>query len=111
VTKLYTDNMQLYKYRADILKSLSHPVRLAIVDFIADGEKCVCDIVEFLGEKQSSVSRHLATLRNAGIVETRKDGLQVFYSLNTPCINGFFNCVDNIIRERHEENSKVISKM
>ncbi|MDD2574012.1 MAG: metalloregulator ArsR/SmtB family transcription factor [Bacillota bacterium] len=108
---MYKDNIQLYRYRAEVLKSLSHPVRLAIVDYLTDSEKCVCDIVDYLEEKQSSVSRHLAILRGSGIVETRKEGLQVYYSLNTPCVNVFLNCVDRIIKERHEEKSKVLDNM
>jgi ArsR family transcriptional regulator len=108
---VYKDNIRLYKYRAEIIKSLSHPVRLAIVDLLKDGEKCVCDIVDFLEEKQSSVSRHLATLRSTGIVETRKEGLQVYYRLNAPCVNVFLNCVDRIIRERHEEKGKALKNI
>lgn len=108
---MYRDKIELYRYRAEILKSLSHPVRIAIVDFLKDGERCVCDIVEFLGEKQSSVSRHLATLRSTGIVESRKEGLQVYYSLNTPCVNIFLNCVDRIIKERHEQKGRAIERI
>ncbi len=109
--KIYQNNIGLYRYRADILKALSHPIRLAIVEFLEHDEKCVCEIVEFLGEKQSNVSRHLAILRNAGIVETRKDGSMVFYNLRTPCVNVFFNCIDKIITKRHGKEKEVIKNI
>jgi ArsR family transcriptional regulator len=102
---------QKYMVRAEIFKALASPVRLAIVDFLSEGEKCVCSIVEHLGEKQSSVSRHLATLRNAGIVEARKDGLNIYYSLKTPCVNSFFCCIDNVIREQHEEIGELVKRL
>lgn len=102
---------QLYQFRASIIKALSNPIRLAIVDFLAEGEKCVCEIVEHLGEKQSGISRHLATLRNSGIVQTRKEGLQIYYSLKTPCIIGFFNCIDNILKELHAEKEEIIKNI
>jgi len=103
--------MRIYEFRADMLKALANPTRLAIIDYLVEEERCVCDIVEYLGEKQSSVSRHLATLRNAGIVETRKEGLKVFYSLKTPCIRNFFACTDKIIKEQHEEKGKIIKSL
>ena len=100
--------MQLYQYRAEMLKALANPIRIAIVDFLGDNERCVCDIVDFLGEKQSGVSRHLATLRNAGIVEARKEGLNIYYRVKTPCVINFFTCTDKIIREQYEEREEII---
>jgi ArsR family transcriptional regulator len=102
---------QKYMVRAEIFKALANPTRLAIVDYLTEGEKCVCNIVEYLGEKQSSVSRHLSTLRNAGIVETRKEGLNIYYRLKTPCIKSFFGCIDNVIREQHEEIEKLVKRL
>ncbi|MDI3534684.1 MAG: hypothetical protein PWQ82_1049 [Thermosediminibacterales bacterium] len=104
-------NKQVYKYRAEILKALAHPLRLAIVDYLGDGEKCVCDIIDYLGEKQSNVSRHLSLLRQTGIVDTRKEGLNVYYSLKFPCTNNFFSCVDNILQRQHEEKKAVLKQL
>lgn len=103
--------IQLYKFRAHVLKALSHHIRVAIVEFLEERERCVCEIVEHLGEKQSSVSRHLSTLRSAGIVETRKEGLQIYYSLKTPCVKTFFSCIDNILKEQHEERGKLLKSL
>jgi ArsR family transcriptional regulator len=81
------------KHRAAVFKALGHPTRLFIAEELGKGEKCVCELTEMIGADTSTVSRHLSVLRNAGIVKDEKRGLQVFYSLRTPCILDFFNCV------------------
>lgn len=81
------------KQRAAIFKALGHPTRLFIVEELGKTEKCVCELTEMIGADISTVSRHLSVLRNAGIVNDEKRGLQVFYSLKTPCILDFFSCI------------------
>ena len=72
-----TDAVQLFKALAD-------ETRLRILNLIGRRELCVCQIVEALGLGQSKVSRHLATLRNAGLVSDRREGLWMYYSLAAP---------------------------
>lgn len=63
-------------------KALAHPVRLQILDMLrGGGEVCVCHMEAALGKRQAYISQQLMTLRDAGLVEARKDGLQVFYRL------------------------------
>ena len=78
---------------AGILKALAHPTRLFIVDELSRGERCVCELTEMIGVEMPTVSRHLALLREAGILEDEKRGVQVFYRLKTPCVMNFFQCV------------------
>lgn len=85
-----------YKKRSDIIKSLSHPTRLFVVDFLADGEKCVCEIVEQVGADISTVSKHLSIMKNAGIIDSEKRGLKVFYKMKCPCIATLFECLESI---------------
>ena len=85
-----------YKKRSEIMKALAHPTRLFIVDFLADGEKCVCEIVEQVGVDISTISKHLSVMKNAGLVEDEKRGLNVFYKLVCPCISNLFTCLENI---------------
>lgn len=54
----------------------------------------MCDLVEIVGSGWSTVSRHLAVLKAAGIVEDDKRGLQVFYRLTLPCVSTFIECLD-----------------
>jgi ArsR family transcriptional regulator len=71
-------------YCADILKALGQPTRLKIIDFLRDGERCVCEIFPAIGEEQSNTSRHLSTLQAAGILSRRKDGLKIYYAIKHP---------------------------
>lgn len=82
------------KRRAETFKALGHPARLQMVDLLTDGERCVCELVEAVGLGWSTVSRHLAVLKAAGILEHEKRGLQVFYRLALPCVATFSACLD-----------------
>ncbi|MEI8128398.1 MAG: metalloregulator ArsR/SmtB family transcription factor [bacterium] len=88
-----------YKTRTETMKALAHPTRLFIVDFLADGEKCVCEIVEQVGVDISTISKHLSVMKNAGLVEDEKRGLNVFYKLVCPCIFELFICLENISKK------------
>jgi len=88
----------LYEARARIIKALAHPTRLFLVDQLSRGERCVCELTEMVGADMSTVSKHLAVLRSAGIVEDEKRGSQVFYALRTPCVMNFFGCVERVLK-------------
>jgi len=94
---------KLYRLKAEILSAVAHPLRLAIVELLAGGEQCVCDIARRLGAGRPNVSRHLAVMLKAGIVDSRKDGLRVIYSLRTRCVAGFLDCVTEALRARLAE--------
>lgn len=79
---------------AAIFKALGHPARLQVVHQLAEGERCVCDLVELTGLGWSTVSRHLAVLKAVGVIEDEKRGLQVFYRLKLPCVARFSACLE-----------------
>lgn len=91
---------EVYKHKAQIIKAMGHPSRLMMIDALAEGEKCVADLQQIVGSDMSTVSKHLSVLRNAGLVDDRKQGLQVFYSLRVPCIINFFGCVEAVMDQR-----------
>jgi len=94
-----------------VIQAIAHPIRLAIVDYLADGEQCVCDIAVHVEAQRSNVSRHLAVMLKAGVVDCRKDGLRVLYSLRTPCVAGFLSCVSNVLRERVRSQNELLQKI
>ncbi len=102
---------RLYELKAEVLAAAGHPIRLAIIDFLRDGERCVCDIAEHVDAQRSNVSRHLSVMLKAGIVGHRKDGLRMIYSLKTPCIASFLECVTNVLREKTAENQAVLNAL
>jgi ArsR family transcriptional regulator len=86
-----------FEARARILKALAHPSRLFMVDVLSQGERCVCELTEMVGADISTVSKHLSVLKSAGIVADEKRGLQVYYTLKTPCVLRFFDCVSDVM--------------
>ncbi|MDD4004559.1 MAG: metalloregulator ArsR/SmtB family transcription factor [Elusimicrobiaceae bacterium] len=82
--------------QAELIKSLAHPTRLLIIKELADGEKCVCRLRDAAGADISTVSRHLAILKNTGIVSSRKAGTHIFYSLACRCTAEFFSCIEKM---------------
>jgi DNA-binding transcriptional ArsR family regulator len=79
-----TDNQN--RFKSTIYHALSDPIRLEIIAYLRDGEKCVCEIVPNLNLIQPLVSRHLKILKDAGIVRCRKDGTKRLYSIVDPRI-------------------------
>jgi ArsR family transcriptional regulator len=73
-----------YEQPARLFKALMHPARLAILDLLRNGEHCVCHIEAHLGYRQAYISQQLMALREAGLVEDRRDGLNIFYHVAKP---------------------------
>jgi len=99
----------LFEKQAEIAKAIAHPLRIAILDFLKDGEQCVCDIAEFIGSERSNVSRHLSVMVKAGVLECRKEGLNVIYKLRTTCILDCFSCITTCLKQQAKENEKMLS--
>jgi len=99
----------LFSKQAEIAKAIAHPLRIAIVDFLKDGEQCVCDIAKHIGSERSNVSRHLAVMVNAGVLECHKEGLKVIYRLKAPCILDFFSCITRVLKEQVRESRKLLA--
>ncbi|MBN1916745.1 MAG: helix-turn-helix transcriptional regulator [Verrucomicrobia bacterium] len=91
-----------FEARARIIKAMAHPTRLFIVDTLSHAERCVCELTEMVGADASTVSKHLAVLKNAGIVHDERRGAQIYYSLACPCVLNFFQCVESVLRANAE---------
>ena len=91
-------NHQQAKVRAEILKALAHPVRVLIVEALSKSDRCVCELNKLADIDQSNVSRHLALLKRVGIVSDRRQGMKVFYHLQTPCILNALKCAVDVMK-------------
>jgi DNA-binding transcriptional ArsR family regulator len=98
----------LFQKQAQIAQAIGHPFRLEIIDFLKDGEQCVCDIAEQIGAQRSNVSRHLSVMVSAGVLEHRKEGLKVIYKLKCPCILDFFSCISGVIKQQVKDNREIL---
>ena len=95
--------------RARIVKAMAHPTRLFIVEQLAERPHCVCELTEMVGADISTVSKHLAILRNVGIVEAERDATRIYYSLRCPCVLSFFACVEEVLSRTRACGERVAS--
>ena len=91
---------------SNIFKALSSPVRVKIVEMLKNGPLCVCKIIAGLSMEQSNTSQHLNVLKNAGIVDSRKEGLNVIYSLKYSRVTEMINLTEEILKLQLEETKK-----
>jgi ArsR family transcriptional regulator len=90
---MYSKMKNKNRFKAKVFNALSDPVRLEILEFLRDGEKCVCEITPHVGIIQPLVSRHLKILKDCGLVKHRKDGNRRLYSVTDPVI---FKTIDSV---------------
>ncbi|MDF1537078.1 MAG: metalloregulator ArsR/SmtB family transcription factor [bacterium] len=98
-----------YENQAAVFKALAHPARLFMVEQIAAGEKCVCELVNMLGLDTSTVSKHLTVLRNAGVLVDQKRGNMVFFTVRMECVVGFFSCVRKALESQAREHLAAVA--
>jgi ArsR family transcriptional regulator len=103
--------MRLFEKQAEVAKAISHPVRVAVLEFVKDGEQCVCDIAEAVGSERSNLSKHLSVMVNAGVLVSRKDGLKVMYRIKTPCVLKFLGCIKECIKEQAAEQQQLLESL
>jgi ArsR family transcriptional regulator len=93
---MYPKRNDQNRLKAKIFNALSDPARLEIIEFLREGEKCVCEIIPYVSLIQPLVSRHLKILKDCGLVKDRKDGNRRLYSVTDPRI---FWVVDSVTPE------------
>lgn len=86
--------------RARVFKALAHPVRLELVERLKDGPVCVCELAARFPLGLPAVSKHLALLREAGVIRSRRDGTRILYHLVMPCMLESFSCIDRLILDQ-----------
>ena len=94
--------------KAQVLKAMAHPSRLFIVDELAKGERCVCELTAMIGADMSTVSKHLAVLKNAGIIADEKRGAMVYYRLRARCLQSLFACVESMLQTKAREQVELV---
>lgn len=85
--------MANYRELVIYLKAIAHPTRLEILDMLRSGEICVCHIEKALAKRQAYVSQQLMKLRDSGLVQSRKEGLKVYYALKNTQVKRWLDVV------------------
>jgi DNA-binding transcriptional ArsR family regulator len=102
---------QVIELKAEILKALAQPTRLKILEFLRKGEKCICEIVPAINGEQSNISRHISVMQKSHLVTTRKDGVKVMVEVKDPKIFDILDRVTAILKNRMNEQSKLIASI
>jgi DNA-binding transcriptional ArsR family regulator len=98
----------LIEIESDFLRAIAQPTRLRILYFLKDGEKCACEIIPRMKEEQSNISRHLTHMKDAGILESRKEGVSVYYKIKDKRVFTLLSLVDEMIKSEIKERAKAV---
>lgn len=101
----------LYEMQAEICHALSHPIRLHILDLVAEKERTSSELLEILDIPKANLSQHLTVLKDAGIIKTRKEGQFQFLSLAIPRIKEACGIVRGCLADRLDEQSEMVNKL
>jgi ArsR family transcriptional regulator len=102
---------RVFEMQAVLCQALSHPVRLELVHALRDGSKRVEDLAEVTGAKQASVSRHLTTLRNCGLVSAQRSGHEMRYRLTNPKVAAICNLMHEVLAEQAAHDLALINPL
>ena len=101
----------VFRIKADFLKSIANPVRLAVLERLKSGEASVGRLVKDLGVEQSSLSKHLSVLRQAGVVVARQEQSTVYYSVRDRDIYEILRPISEMLRKKLRESQDVLAHL
>lgn len=104
-------DIELYRRKAELCKTFSDPKRLMIISELREGEKSVNELVVALKVPQAVVSRHLAVLRNRGVVVTRREGVNIYYRLADTKIIEACDIVHEILLEQVARTREIAERL
>jgi len=102
---------KLQEFKAGVFQALGHPTRVAIVESLRDGEISAGTIIERVSAQQASVSQHLKMLRAKGVVVSRKEGNQVYYSLRDPSIGDVLDIMKTYFQSQLQETADLLHEI
>ena len=100
-----------FKIKADFLKGLAHPIRLQIIEHLKSGEASVGRLVQELGVEQSNLSRHLATLRDLGVVKARQEKTSVYYAIHDADIYKILRPIAELLRKKLKRSERILESL
>jgi len=101
-------NMEIFERQARICKAFAHPARLQILDLLGQGEQGVSQMQETMGISKTGISQHLAILKSAGVVATRRNGKQIYCSLAIPEVKQACQLIRKVLHAQITESHRLI---
>ena len=102
---------KLLESQAQIFKALGQPTRLQILDLLKEGERCVCEIFPAIQQEQANVSKHLSILKQAGVVDCRKEGLRIIYRIKNREVLTLLKGVSGILKTQAQEQQNLMESL
>lgn len=96
----------LYELQSEVCKTLASPKRIEILNALKDGEKTVSELVKILGVPKANVSQHLAVMRHKGILKSRREGINIYYSVSNPKVIEACTLMKDVLMEQMKEKGK-----
>ncbi len=101
----------IFEYQADVCKTLANPKRLEIIHALKGGEKSVSELVEILQIPKANVSQHLSVMRNKGVLKSRKNGVNVYYSISSPKVIKACILMREVLADQMQEKGELYKKI
>ncbi len=105
------ENKRIFELQAEVCKTLTSPKRLEIIHALKDGEKTVTELVNILGIPKANVSQHLSILKNKGILKSRREGVNIFYSIANPKVIQACNLMREVLTEQLKQQELLLTKL
>jgi len=104
----HSHDKKKYELNANICKTLSNSKRLEILHLLKDGEKSVSDLLTLIGANKSNLSQHLALLKKSHLISSRRDGINIYYTLTNARILKACELICDVLKEQLKENNKAL---
>ncbi len=102
---------RILEMKAEVLKALAQPTRLKILEFLRDGERCICEIVPAINGEQSNISRHISLMQKSHLVTTRKDGVKVMVKVKDPKVFEILDNINTVLKNLVSEQSRLMRSL
>lgn len=102
---------ELYSLHADMCKVFSNPTRLEILNLLRDKVMSVTELIEKTKLSQANISQHLGIMKSKGIVESKRNGKNIYYRLTSPKIIKAFGIIREVLAEKLKENGKIVRNL
>ncbi|VVB54676.1 Bacterial regulatory protein, arsR family [uncultured archaeon] len=105
------NDKRVYELHADVCKTMSNPKRLEIINLLRNGEMSVEELASKMDIRTANLSQHLAVMRNKKIVETRRNGLKVYYKIANPKVVKACDIMREVLMEQLADGQKFMEKI
>jgi ArsR family transcriptional regulator len=108
---MVTDQSSIFEMQAALCQAMSHAIRLEIVHLLREGPKHVNQLAQAAGRPPATISRHLATLRSAGVITSQRQGQEIFYQIANPKIVSVCDLMRQVLTEQALHRSEMMKAL